>query len=71
MYSTFKEYLSGITLEGDNQTVKICGVKAEFIRNMDYTPDDEGCTESNTENVLDFFGDILIKDERIQSGSTI
>ena len=44
MYTTFKEYLSGITLETEGSSVTICGVKAEYIRNTDYTPDENGCS---------------------------
>lgn len=71
MYTTFKEYLSGITLETEGSSVTICGVKAEYIRNTDYTPDENGCSESNVDNILDFFGDIMIKDEITHSWGTI
>lgn len=70
MYTTFKQYLSWITLETDNDNVKICGIKAEYIRNTDYSPDNNSCSTVNQENLLDFFGDILIKDDITHSGST-
>ncbi|GAB0174437.1 MAG: hypothetical protein HHAS10_03160 [Candidatus Altimarinota bacterium] len=71
MYTTFKQYLSGITLETDNDSVKICGINAEYIRSTDFSPDSSGCSVVNQENLLDFFGDILIKDDITNSGGTI
>lgn len=71
MYTNFKQYLSGITLEWEGNSVKICWVKAEYIRNTDYMPDDEWCTESDSDSLLDFFGDIFLRDDLTRSWTTV
>ena len=70
MYNVFKEYLSGITLAADGGSVKICGINKEYVRNSDFLPDDTGCTDKSHDELLNFFGDIIIRDDITASGST-
>ncbi len=70
MYTEFKSYLSGITLELHNDSVNICGINKEYIRNSDYSPNKSGCKELDTGEVLWFFWDIIIHDTVSNSGET-
>ena len=70
MYTTFKWYLSGITLEADGGTVKICGINKEYVRSSDFLPDDTGCSSKSHDELLEFLGDIIIRDDITASWST-
>ncbi len=63
MYIAFKWYLSGITLNARGRNVTICGVNKEYVRNNDFLPDDTGCIEKTHDELLGFFGDIIIRDD--------
>jgi penicillin-binding protein 1A len=71
MYNVFKGYLSGITLEKDDDEVLICGIKEEYIRDTSFTPDGKWCVSSIHDEVLNFFWDIIVRDEIVESGSTL
>lgn len=70
LYDEFKSYLSGMTIEGDINTVKICGVKKEYTRDSSFSPDSNGCIKTNHDDLMNFFGDIIIKKNITSSGWT-
>lgn len=70
LYNEFKNYLSGITIQGDTSWVKICGVKKEYVRDHTFSPESDGCVQTDYDNLLNFFGDILIKKDFTGSGWT-
>ncbi len=70
MYNTFKWYLSWITLTAEGKNVTICGINKDYIRNSDFLPDDTGCIVKIHDELLGFFGDIIIRDDITSSWST-
>ncbi len=70
MYISFKSYLSGMTLEANGNDVIICWVNREYIRNTDFTPDKNSCLEKPYDDLLGFFGDIIVRDTLVESGTT-
>lgn len=71
MYTAFKSYLSGITLETSNNEVRICHVKDEYNKNPQFAPSKDGCIDTSFDNILPFFGNIIIKEDKTESGSTL
>jgi penicillin-binding protein 1A len=71
MYSVFKWYLSGITMEAYDGEVRICGINKDYVRNSNYLPSDTWCIDTAYDNLLEFVGDIAIRDDIVDSGSTI
>lgn len=70
LYTQFKEYLSGMTIEGKWSEVSLCGIKEKYTRKSIYKPDDEWCISIVHDDLLGFFGDIIIKDSpKVGSGS--
>lgn len=61
LYSTFKGYLSGITIEGRWETVSLCGVNEKYIRNTKFRPNNEWCISIIHDDLLGFFGDTIIQ----------
>lgn len=70
MYTAFKWYLSGITLNAVETDVTICGINKEYVRSSDFLPDDSGCIVKKHDELLNFFGDIIIRDDITVSWST-
>ena len=70
LYSNFKWYLSGMTIEGKWNEVSICGVKNEYVRNTIYSPDHGWCTNITHDDLLGFLGDMIIKWTVTASGSS-
>jgi penicillin-binding protein 1A len=70
MYNIFKGYLSGITLESHDNEIELCGIKEEYMRGSAYAPDAKGCIYTEHDALLSFFGDIVIREDIVDSGST-
>lgn len=62
-YGDFDRYLSGMTFDVVDDNVKICGVKKEFVKSGDFSPNREGCVELTFNKLLTFVGDITIRGE--------
>jgi hypothetical protein len=70
MYIAFRSYLSGITLEKDNNSINVCGINKDYVRNNNFLPNKDGCQEISSDEIIPFFGDIIIRSDRVNSGST-
>lgn len=68
LYTPFKSYLSGMTIEGKWDKVSLCGVKESYTRNSLYKPNSSWCINISHDDFLGFFGDIIISDT-LSSGS--
>jgi penicillin-binding protein 1A len=68
IYTGFRSYLSGMTMERNDTGLKVCGVKIDAIKNGIFTPDSSGCLDLSFDRVLDFVGNIAITG-RVGSGS--
>ena len=60
IYTAFRSYLSGMTMERLDSGLKICWVQSNAIRNNTFTPDKQGCLDLGFNEVLDFIGNIAI-----------
>lgn len=70
IYTEFKSYLSGMTMERQESWVKVCGVRANAIKNKSFSPNSQWCLELWFDAVLDFIGNIAITGN-INSGETV
>lgn len=60
IYNEFKSYLSGMTMERQDNGLKVCSVRANAIKNKAFSPDGKGCVILEFNEVLVFFGNITI-----------
>ena len=60
IYTGFKSYLSGMTMERSDNGLTVCGVRTDAIKNQAFTPDSKGCLDLGFDRVLDFVGNIAI-----------
>lgn len=63
IYSDFERYLSGMTFESQDNTVHICWVKKDFIKNGEFSPNKEWCIDVWFDALLTFVGDIAVRGE--------
>ena len=56
IYTAFRSYLSGMTMERLDSGLKICWVQSNAIKNNTFTPDKQGCLDLGFNEVLDFIG---------------
>ncbi len=67
LYSSFRSYLSGITIASNNGSMDICGVNVSYIRDTKFTPNKEWCIKIWQDDLLLFFGDIIIRENMTAS----
>lgn len=60
LYTEFKSYLSGMTMERMENGLHICHVRVDAIKDQKFTPDSQGCLSLGFDQVLDFIGNIAI-----------
>jgi penicillin-binding protein 1A len=60
IYTDFKSYLSGMTMERNDNWLKVCGTRSNAIKNNTFIPDNQGCIDLTFNEVLDFVGNIAI-----------
>jgi penicillin-binding protein 1A len=70
LYNWFKAYLSGMTMEREENGLKVCGINEKSIKNGAFSPNREWCISLGFDEVISFFGNIAITRE-INSGETI
>lgn len=63
IYNDFKSYLSGLTMERQENWLKVCSVRSNAIKNNAFTPDSKGCLELEFNEVLGFIGNIALSGE--------
>lgn len=61
IFGDFMKYLSGMTFDVVSNTVKVCWAQKEFMKNGEFTPNNEGCIDLAFDEVLTFVGDIAYK----------
>ncbi len=69
-YAPLKSYLNSLMIEGKWTNVRLCSVKESYTRDSLYRPDSDGCIMITHDQLLGFFGDIIIKNTIESSGST-
>ena len=70
LYSRFKSYLSGITIEWKWDRVSLCGIEEKYVRNVQFKPNSDGCISISHDEILPFFWDIIIKGNITSSGAS-
>ncbi len=69
LYNNFRTYLSGITITNDNNSIGICGINKLYTRDSKFSPNSEGCIKISQDDLLPFFGDIIIRENVTASGT--
>jgi penicillin-binding protein 1A len=60
LYTEFRSYLSGMTMERTDNWLHVCHIRADAIKNNKFTPNKNGCISLEFDQVLDFLGNIAI-----------
>ena len=68
LYSKFRSYFSGMTIEGKWDQVGLCGIEEKYIRDPKFKPHRDGCISIPHDDLLLFFWDIIIKENITSSG---
>jgi penicillin-binding protein 1A len=63
IYNHFKSYASGITFDHKNWKITACNFKKEYVKNVTYSPNSDGCTEFSESQILDFLWSITYKEK--------
>ena len=60
IYDAFRTYISNMTMERGNNGLKVCNIKAEYIKNHIFVPNNQNCIDLSFDEVIGFFSNIAI-----------
>ena len=60
LYENFKSYLSGLTLEKNGGTIKICNINEAYLKESLFSVSSENCSNVGVEDITKFFANITL-----------